>query len=467
MDLVKIYEHQRANRWKVAQTSAKERIAKLRKLKDAIFARQEELHKAIYDDFRKNPGETDLTEVHLVVAEINDAIHHLPRWMRPHKVGTPLTLFGTRSEIRYEPKGLVLILSPWNYPFQLAMAPVVAAIAAGNCVILKPSAKTPATAAFLKRFLGDLFPEDEVVALEGDHTVADALLEFPFDHIFFTGSPPIGKKVMAAAARHLTPVTLELGGKSPVIVDDTADVKKAARRIMWGKYINAGQTCVAPDYLLIHESHEREFIEESKKVIASRYGETEKARSESADFCRLVSIQHAEGLKKALDESVRQGVRVEMGGESDTKGRYMSPTILSQVKDDSHIMKEEIFGPILPILTYRSLDDAIRLIRKREKPLALYIFSRSGANIEKILRQTTAGGSCVNNLMIHLANSNLPFGGIGQSGMGSYHGFFGFRTLSHERGVLRQGPIDTLKFFYPPYTLRVRKMISWLTKHLG
>lgn len=466
-DIKQIFENQKANRWKVTRSSADERIAKLKKLREAIFARREELQKAVYEDFSKNPGEVDLTEIYPTIAEINHSLHHLRSWMKPQHVKTPLVLFGTSSEVRYEPKGVVLILSPWNYPFQLAMAPVVAAIAAGNCIVLKPSAKTPATARFLKKLLSSLFPEDEVAVIEGDHAVADALLDLPFDHIFFTGSPGIGKKVMAAAAKYLAPVTLELGGKSPVIVDETANVRKAAERIMWGKFINAGQTCVAPDYLLIHESQEENFIHEAKSVIESRYGGSDQAQEESSDFCRLVSEGHLQGLRKVLEEAVQSGARIETGGKINPGKRYLSPTLLSQVKDDSPIMKEEIFGPILPILSFRSLDEAIGMIRSREKPLALYIFSESKKNTEEILKSTTAGGTCINTLLIHLANSELPFGGVGQSGMGNYHGFFGFRTFSHERAVLRQGKLDVLKSFYPPYTKRVRKMIQMATKYLG
>lgn len=468
-EIQKVYDAQRANRWRIAQTTAEERLVKLKKFRKAIFDNLSDLQKAVYDDFKKNPAEVDLTETHLVISEINDAIKHLPRWMKPYKVKTPMTLLGTHSEIHYEPKGLVLVLSPWNYPFQLAASPVVAAVAAGNCVILKPSNKTPHTARFLKKLMAEVFPEDEVAVFEGDHTVADALLELPFDHIFFTGSTGIGKKVMTAAAKHLTSVTLELGGKSPVIVDETADVKKAAERIVWGKFINAGQTCVAPDYLLIHESQAQAFIEEAKKVIAARYGSDSKAQARSPDYCRLVSEGHQQGLMKVLEESVKQGAKVEVGGSPNGSGdaRFIPPTLLSQVKEDTAIMKDEIFGPILPILTYRSLDDAIALIRRKEKPLALYIFSEHDRHIDRILKSTTAGGTCVNNLAIHLANPNLPFGGVGYSGMGNYHGFFGFKTFSHERAVLKQGRLDMLKMFYPPYTPRLSKMIQFITKHLG
>ncbi len=461
-----IFEKQKANRWKVSRTTADERIVKLKKIREAIFARREELHQAIFEDFQKNPGETDLTEVFPVIAEINDAIKNLSRWMKPKKVKTPIVLFGTHSEIRLEAKGVVLILSPWNYPFQLLMSPVVAAMAAGNCVIAKPSSKVPHTSHFLKSFFEDLFVEDEVVLLEGGSDVADQLLAFPFDHIFFTGSTTIGKKVMEAASSNLAPVTLELGGKSPVIVDATANIQKTAERIMWGKYINAGQTCVAPDYLLIHESVKDAFVDEARKVVEKRYGSNGTQES-SPDFCRLVSTGHLQGLKKVLESSITQGAKIEMGGNFNGDGRYFSPTLLSNVTNESPIMKEEIFGPILPILTFKNIEEAIQIIRKREKPLALYIFSNNKETVEHVLQNTTAGGTCVNSLIVHLANSHLPFGGVGASGMGNYHGYFGFKTFSHERAVLTQGAIDTLRFFYPPYTPMVKRLIHWAIKYFA
>ena len=293
-----IFEKQKANRWHVSQTSAAERIAKLRKLKEAIWNHREEIHKAIHDDFRKNPGETDLTEIYPTLSEINHTIKHLPRWTKPQRVKTPMVMFGTKSAVRYEAKGIVLILSPWNYPFQLFMVPLVTAISAGNCVMAKASTKVPHTAKFLKKFISEIFDESEVAVVEGDHTVADNLLELPFDHIFFTGSIPVGKKVMKYAAENLAPVTLELGGKSPVIVDESANIQKAAERILWGKFINAGQTCVAPDYLLIHESREREFLEKAVEVLGKRYGRTDAQQETSPEFCPIVSEGHLPGFKK-------------------------------------------------------------------------------------------------------------------------------------------------------------------------
>jgi aldehyde dehydrogenase (NAD+) len=465
--VLRTFERLRANRWAVAATSAEQRIAKLTRVRDAVLARREELLRAIHEDYKKNPGEVDLTEVFTTYSEANDAIRHLRTWMRPQRVPAPLALFGTHSAIRYEAKGTVLILAPWNYPFSLLMCPLISAVAAGNCVAVRPSSKVPNTARFLKRFISDLFPEDEVAVFEGDHKVSDALLELPFDHIFFTGSPGIGKKVMTAAAKNLASVTLELGGKSPVVVDRSADVVKAAERIMWGKFVNAGQTCVAPDYLLIHGSRVEEFVAASKRVLADRYGKTEEEQKSSPSFCRLVSSEHHRGLLVVLEAAVAAGAKVEVGGRSDPAERYLAPTLLSGVDERSPIMKEEIFGPILPILAYQDLGDAIRIIQSRPKPLALYVFAKDQGAVERVLGSTSAGGSCVNTVMLHLGNPNLPFGGVGNSGLGNYHGQFGFKAFSHERAVLEQGPIDSLRFFYPPYTDRVRGLIKTAIEYLG
>jgi len=462
-----VFEAQRKNRWKIAQTTAEARCAKLRALRDALLARREELHRALYADFRKNPAEADLTEVYPVVSEINYAIDHLADWMSPAYASTPLLLLGTRSEVRLEPKGQVLILAPWNYPINLLFSPLTAAVAAGNCVMLKPSSKVPYASAFSKSLIESVFDRDEVAVFEGGGAVSDALLELPFDHVFFTGSPRIGKTVLAAAAKHLATATLELGGKSPVIIDETADVFKAAERTVWGKFLNAGQTCVAPDYLLIHESRRGEFLAEAKRLTCERFGATEEARRASPDFCRLVSAEHARGLGKVLEDSVKHGARVEIGGVCDPSERYLSPTILSDVGEDSPIMREEIFGPILPVLTYRSIDEVFGIIRSKEKPLALYIFSKDDAAVERVLRNTSAGGTCVNSMILHLANCDLPFGGVGGSGMGNYHGYYGMRAFSHERAVLHQGRLDLLKFFYPPYAPKVQDLIRAAVDHLA
>jgi aldehyde dehydrogenase (NAD+) len=459
-EITRVFELQRANRWKVAETTAVERIGKLKHLRALIEAKTPLIQKAIYEDFRKNPAESDLTEIIPAISEIKHTIAHLVSWMKPVRVPTPLSLFGTRSEYRHEPKGMVLILSPWNYPFNLTITPLTSAIAAGNCVIVKPSSKTPKTSAMMKALLAEVFPENEVAFFEGNSLVSDALLELPFDHIFFTGSPSVGKKIMVAAAKNLASVTLELGGKSPVIVDETADPRTAAERILWGKFINAGQTCVAPDYILMHESIVDNFVTIARQVIAARFGASIASQSESPDFCRIVTVSKARELEMLIDKSIAAGAQVAFGGKAAPDERFVAPTMLTHVHNDSPIMQNEIFGPILPVISFHTLDEAIEIIHRREKPLALYIFSQSHANIEKILGETTAGGTCVNSLIMHLANGNLPFGGIGNSGMGNYHGHFGFVTFSHQRAVLTQGWPDLLKMVYPPYTAWVKKCIQ-------
>lgn len=466
-EIRRVYEKQQENRWNMASTTALDRIERLKKLMDALWERRSGLHQALYDDFKKHPAEADLTEILPVMAELKHFMKHLEDWMRPVRVKSPILLFGTRSEIRYEPKGLALILSPWNYPVNLLLNPLAAALAAGNCIMAKPSSKVAHTARFLKTLLSDLFPEEEIALFEGGSAVSDELLKLKFDHIFFTGSPAVGKTVMTAAARHLTPVTLELGGKSPVIVDETADVQKAAERIMWGKFLNAGQTCVAPDYVLIHQDRLGSFIERSKSVLAARYGADAASRRANPSYCRMVSRNSLERLLGLLEASVENGAKIEFGGSSDLEDRYLEPTLLGGVEASSPIMQEEIFGPILPILTFQSLEQSVRLVQSMEKPLAMYIFSNNPANIRYILSQTSAGGGCINAVVLHLANPGLPFGGIGQSGMGNYHGYFGFRAFSHERSILHQGRLDNLKWFYPPYTKRVKTLIKTASKKLS
>ncbi|HOX46188.1 MAG TPA: aldehyde dehydrogenase family protein [Myxococcota bacterium] len=466
-ELREAFQRLRANRWKLARSGAEERIARLQRLRAAIWARREALQQAIQADFGKHPTETDITEIFPTLSELQHTCKHLAGWMKPARVGRPWALLGTKSQIRHEALGLVLVLSPWNYPVNLLLTPLIAAIAAGNAVAVKPSSKVPATARCLQGLLSEVFPADEVAVFLGDSGVADALLELPFDHVFFTGSPRVGRSVMTAAARHLASVTLELGGKSPVIVERTADVALAAERVMWGKFINAGQTCVAPDYALVDEGLREGFVAACRRVLEARYGATEEARLASPFLSRLVSSQHASGLRRLLADSVAAGAKVELGGSFSADGRGLSPTLLTGVRPDSPAMRSEIFGPILPILGYTELEEALALVRAKDKPLALYVFSRDEAAVEHILGSTTAGGSCVNTVIAHLANPDLPFGGVGTSGQGSYHGVHGFRALSHARAVLRQKRFDGLRRFYPPYTGEVQKLVERALRYFG
>jgi aldehyde dehydrogenase (NAD+) len=458
----RVFDAQVAQRWTVSGRTAAERVERLVQLRDAVRARKADLCAAIHGDFGKHAAEVEVTELVPVLEELAVAIRSLPRWMRPRRTGTPLTLLGASSRVVYEPKGLVLVLSPWNYPFFLAMGPLIAAVAAGNCVMLRPSEKTPRTSRFLHDLIASVFPEDEAAVLLGGRELADALLELPFDHMFFTGSPAIGRKVMAAAARHLASVTLELGGKSPAFVDESADLEVAAERIAWGKFVNAGQTCVAPDYVLVHHSVAAPFADALRRTLERFYGPTDDARLESPSLAGLVDTAAATRLERAVAETVRKGARLVVGGRTDAAARRMAPTVLADVPEDSPIMAEEIFGPVLPLLAYRDLDAAIATVRARTKPLALYVFSRSRRNVEHVLRSTTAGGTCVNNAMVHVANPYLPFGGVGESGMGHYHGRFGFEALSHARAVLTQHLPTAVRLLHPPYGARTQKVLRLL-----
>jgi aldehyde dehydrogenase (NAD+) len=458
------FERHRAHQWTVRARPAAERARRLEALRHAIVSRREALLEAMHADFRKNRTESELSEIQLVLTELGDAIARVADWMRPVRVPTPIHLLGSDSEIRYEPRGVVLIMAAWNYPFALIFAPLVGAVAAGNCVMIRPSERVPHTNAVSRAILADVFPPDELTFVEGGRDTADALLALPFDHVFFTGSSPVGRTIMAAAAPHLSSVTLELGGKSPAIVDESADIDEAAARIVWGKFVNAGQTCVAPDYALVHASRAQAFFDACRWVLASFYGATPGARRASEDYCRIIDRASWTRLTSLLDQAVARGARIEIGGESDASDLYLAPTLLSGVDLTSPIMADEIFGPVLPVLTFQSIDEAIAVVRARPKPLAMYVFGRDHARLESLLQSTSAGGTVVNNCLIHLLNPSLPFGGVGGSGFGSYHGRFGFEAFSHARAVVTQGRPSLAHVFYPPYA-RLRS--GWLGRTLA
>ncbi|HXH18761.1 MAG TPA: aldehyde dehydrogenase family protein [Chitinophagales bacterium] len=465
-EIQRLYNLQQQNKQNVKKTTAKERKRKLNALKKKIFEHREAIRQALFHDFRKAPAETDITEIYPSVSEIRHAVDRLEEWMHPLTVETPISFFGTSAKVIYEPKGCTLIISPWNYPFQLCIIPLVSAVAAGNCSIIKPSEYTPHTAAILKSVLKEVFNENEVAVVEGDYTVSQELLRLKFDHIFFTGSPAVGKIVMKAAAEHLTSVTLELGGKSPVIVDETANVKASARRIAWGKLLNNGQTCIAPDYLFVHESRYSEFIDELKKSVANEYGRTEEEIKRSPDYCRIINSRHHARVKKLIEDAVEKGATVVMGGKIDDADNYISPTVLTDVPKDAEVLHEEIFGPVLPVLTYRDIKEPLDYINSKEKPLALYVFSKSRKNIDTVLSNTSAGGTCINETLLHNAQPNLPFGGVNNSGIGNSHGYYGFKAFSHERAILKQHlPKGSMENMYPPYKGFVLKMIDFTLKY--
>ena len=407
---------------------------------------------ALWEDLHKSREEAILTELSIVEGEIKNHLSHLRRWMRPVGKRTPLKMFPSRSRIVSEPLGTALIVSPWNYPVQLLLNPLVGAISAGCTAVLKPSPYVPKVSAVMQRMIEECFEERFIAVVQGHREVNAALLERRFDVIFFTGSPSLGRRVMESAARNLTPVVLELGGKSPCIVDREADLKIAARRIAWGKTLNAGQTCIAPDYLLIHRSLQDQFVEEFKKSIRQMHGEDCHA---SQHFVRLVNDRAFERVASYLTEG-----RIVAGGHTNAEERYIEPTLLADVKCDAKVMQEEIFGPILPMIPFEDTQEVIRFVNDREKPLALYYFGSVGKGRE-VIRHTSSGGSCINDTIMHIANENIPFGGVGNSGMGHYHGVLSYEAFSHQRSLVITPTWLDLPFRYMPY-----KMFEWVRKIL-
>lgn len=462
-EIQRVFARQRETALRLRSSTREERAAKIRKLKAAVLAAKNDFYEAGMRDFKKPAAEVDLTEILPIVAEANDALRHLRRWMKPQRVYPTMMMFGTQAWVQHEPRGRCLIISPWNYPANLTFGPLVSALAAGNTVILKPSEMTPHTTAVMVRLVRELFSEDEVAIFDGDASVSTALLELPFDHIFFTGSPAIGKVVMAAAAKHLTSVTLELGGKSPTIVDETADLKTAAKNILWGKYTNNGQTCIAPDHIYVHESVKAEFIAQCREVLSSSYGETQQAQMASPYLARVVNTRHTQRVAGLLNDATARGAKVLSGGSVSEQDCFVAPTLLTDIPADAKIMSEEIFGPLLPIFGYTQLDQVIADINAQPKPLALYIWSRKEANIETLLKRTSAGGTCINHSVVQFIHGRLPFGGVNNSGIGNAHGLYGFKAFSHERAVVRNR-YQIASLFYPPYTNFTRRIGALLLK---
>lgn len=450
-----LFSRQKRRAIALRTSDANTRIARLKALEAAVQTWRARLYAALASDLGKPETESDLSEILPVLSEIRHARRHLKSWMKPQRASATLTTFGTRARIRHEPRGVCLIVSPWNYPVNLALGPLASAIAAGNTAIIKPSELAPATSAVIAALLAETFADDEVAVMEGDATVATALLELPFDHIFFTGSPAIGKVVMTAAARHLTSVTLELGGKSPVLVDRGADIAKAAKAIAWGKFTNCGQTCIAPDHLYAHSSIHDELVRRVQTETARMYGA---GPTPGHDYGRIVNERHFDRIARLLDDARARGALVE-GGEADRSQRLLAPTFVSGAPKDAAIMQEEIFGPVLPIIPYDDVAEPIAAINAAPKPLALYLFAREKAFADRVIGETSSGGVGINTTMLHFLHGNLPFGGVNNSGIGNAHGFFGFRAFSHERAVLKDVASATPMLF-PPYTKRVRMMVK-------
>lgn len=462
-EIQRIFELQRGTAIRLRTSTARERIAKIKRLRDTVVAYSEAFYEAAEKDFKKPPAEVDISELMPVIAEANDAIRHVKKWMKPKGVWPTRLMMGTKAWIKYEPKGRTLIISPWNYPVNLTFGPLVSAIAAGNTAILKPSEMTPNLSALMVKITREIFSEDEVAIFEGDAAVSTSLLALPFDHIFFTGSPAIGKVVMGAAAKHLTSVTLELGGKSPTIIDKTADLKMAARNIAWGKFTNNGQTCIAPDHVYVHEDVKDEFVRNMVEVLHSTYGATADEQLGSEYLARVVNERHTGRIKGLLEDAREQGAEILCGGEARESDCFVQPTLLTKIPDSAKIMDEEIFGPLLPIIGYTDLDAVIREINAMPKPLALYVWSKTNAHIDKVLNETSSGGACVNHTVVQFLHLNLPFGGVNNSGIGNGHGHFGFKAFSHERGVIRTR-FALAPMMFPPYTDRVKKMIKLFMK---
>ena len=429
------------------------RIEQLKRLEKAIKKYEKEILDAFAADFGKPRFEGYLSEIGFCIEEIRHTLKHVRKWARPRKVSTSMVHFYATSAIHLDPLGVALIIAPWNYPFQLLIAPLIAAMAAGNCAVLKPSELTPHTAAVIDKLTRETFEPGYIQTVLGGADETQALLAQRFDHIFFTGGIVVGKIVMAAAAKYLTPVTLELGGKSPCIVDESFPVEMAARRIAWGKFFNAGQTCVAPDYLLVHKSVKARFLEEMKRVLREFYGEDP---SQSPDYARIVNSRHFSRLQGLMGEG-----RVVIGGQSNAETRYIAPTVIDGVSMNSKVMSDEIFGPILPVLEFDKLDEAIATIQQRPYPLALYMFSKDRGNEKRILDEVPFGGGCVNDTLIHLSSTELPFGGVGPSGMGGYHGQNGFDLFSHKKSILKKTAVFDLPVRYPPYS---EGKLNWIKK---
>lgn len=461
-EVERIFKLQKSNQQKIANTTAKERKQKLNNLYNAVLKYRKEIQEALYNDYKKPPAEVDLGDIYPVTSEIKHTKSQLSKWMRPKKVSTPMSQLGTSSYIHYEPKGVVLIIAPWNFPINLTFGPMVSAIAAGNCIMIKPSEHTPHASALMKKIIVELFDESEAAIIEGDATVSTELLKLPFNHIFFTGAPEIGKVVMRAAAENLASVTLELGGKSPTIVDETANLKVAAQRIAFGKWLNNGQICIAPDYVLVHKSVAEKFLDELKSTLKSFYSED---ASSTDSYNRIVNHKHYQRIEGYFKDALEKGATVAYGGKTDGTEDFFEPTIMTDIPDHADLWEKEIFGPILPFFTYSDLQEAIDKINSKEKPLSLYIYSTNSKTVKRIISNTRAGGTCINNNGIHFYNFNLPFGGSNNSGIGKSHGVFGFEEFSNARGVLKQwSPFNALDYLTPPYTKSKQKLIDMTIK---
>jgi len=428
------------------------RKQQLELLRQAIVKYDVEINKALYADLKKSPEETFSTETGLILSELNNTLKKLHRWMKPQRLKNNLVNFPSSAKLYHDPLGVVLIIAPWNYPLQLLLIPLVGAIAGGNCVVLKPSELAPATAAITEKIIKDVFPEQYVKVIQGDGAaiIPGMMQQFRFDHVFYTGSIPVGKIIYQLAAKDLVPVTLELGGKSPAIVERDADIKAAARRIALGKFINAGQTCIAPDYLLVRDDIAEQFIATLKETITRFWGKNAK---ESSDYGKIINERNFDRLSSYLNEG-----KLVMGGETDRSSLFMAPAILTDVALEAPVMEEEIFGPVLPVLPFKTKEDAMAIIKKNENPLACYVFTSSAKKEKEWMESIAFGGGCINNTAWHFANHSFPFGGIGNSGIGAYHGRHSFNTFTHAKPVMKTPTWFDPDIKYPP----LKGKMKWL-----
>ena len=459
-----VFSEQKAKAIALRGSSCAQRLAALDRFEKVFRASFDKIYHAAAEDFSKPEAEVDTGEILTVLAELKHVRKHLKRWMKPTAVRATATMFGTKSQIINEPKGVTLIISPWNYPFNLSFGPMIWSIAAGNTVILKPSEMTPAMSKVISEIVSQSFDTNLVTVVQGDAPVARYLTQQPFDHIFFTGSPAVGKQVMAEAAKNLSSVTLELGGKSPVVIDSTADLKRAANSICFGKFANNGQTCIAPDYVYVHQSVKQDFLSAMTNAIEEKYGSQQDLISNS-DYCRIVNQGHYERVSNLIKSAVDDGASVYKGGDCIDSQHFVPPTILTEINPGSEIMQQEIFGPVLPVLEFSDIDKVIATINSNPKPLALYVFSKQKQFANMVIEKTSAGDSAINATVIHILHQNLPFGGVNNSGIGKVGGLWGFQAFSHQRSIVddRLGLSDMLS---PPYTPKVKKIVKTAIRFL-
>lgn len=457
-EILKCFEEQKAFKYKLRNTDHHYRLTKLRKIKSLILENKHEINSALAADFNKPAIETDLTEIMPVISMINVLEKELQGWMKPKKIKAPLLFKGTKSYVQAESKGNCLVISPWNYPFQLNAYPVLTAFAAGNTCMVKPSEFTPNTNAIIKQLFSKVFETKEIAFFEGEIETSNILLDLPFNHIFFTGSTGVGSIVMEKAAKHLASVGLELGGKSPCVIDQNTNLEETSRKIMWGKFVNSGQTCVAPDYILMYKHQEEEFIDECKKRIKEFFPNEDFETSK--DFNHIITQRHADRLFNLVEDAKAKGAKVHYGGK--LEGRVMYPTIISDVNRDMSLMQDEIFGPLLPIKSFETQDEMLSFINEYDNALATYVFTDNENFAQDFIANTSSGGVTVNDVLVAVGHPHLPFGGAGKSGIGRYHGEYGFEEFSNLKSVMKRNMDLGATYFYPPYDEKKSNLVKTL-----